>query len=182
MAGPPVAAARPDGTFCLSRGRDEAVWPTSLALFTRAALEQDAESLHGPVGALLRIRGRVIPVTWDHVHLCAELADGSRIESEAGFSDPRRDPRIGICRVHLAPRARANPEAALAIASSDFVVARGSSTSNRLIDASDSTSLSRSFEAALPSDASTSSLVPTSTCSRAIESPLSALIASSVST
>lgn len=71
---------------------------------------------------LLRIRGRVIPVTWDHVHLCAELADGSRIESEAGFSDARRDPRIGIRRVHLAPRARANPEAIEAIEASDFVV------------------------------------------------------------
>jgi uncharacterized cofD-like protein len=71
---------------------------------------------------LLRIRGRVIPVTWDHVHLCAELADGSRIESEAGFSDARRDPRVAIRRVYLAPAARANPEAIAAIASSDFVV------------------------------------------------------------
>lgn len=52
------AAARPDGTFRLSRGREEAVWPTSLALFTRAALQHDADHLHGPVGALLRIRGR----------------------------------------------------------------------------------------------------------------------------
>jgi uncharacterized cofD-like protein len=71
---------------------------------------------------LLQIRGRVIPVTWDHAHLCAELADGTRIESEAGFSDARRDPRVPIERVYLSPRARANPEALSAIASSDFVV------------------------------------------------------------
>jgi uncharacterized cofD-like protein len=71
---------------------------------------------------LLQIRGRVIPVTWDHAHLCAELEDGTRIESEAGFSDARRDPRVAIRRVYLAPLARANPEALAAIAESDFVV------------------------------------------------------------
>jgi uncharacterized cofD-like protein len=71
---------------------------------------------------LLRIRGQVIPVTWDHAHLCAELADGSRIESEAGFADPARNPAIGIERVFLAPRARANPEALEAIRDSAFVV------------------------------------------------------------
>jgi uncharacterized cofD-like protein len=71
---------------------------------------------------LLRIRGRVIPVTWDHAHLCAELADGSRIESEAGFADPARDPAVAIRRVFLRPAARANPDAVQAIRDSDFVV------------------------------------------------------------
>lgn len=71
---------------------------------------------------LLRIRGRVIPVTWDHAHLCAELADGSRIDSEAGFADPARNSGAGIRRVFLKPVARANPEAAQAIRDSDFVV------------------------------------------------------------
>jgi uncharacterized cofD-like protein len=71
---------------------------------------------------LLRIRGRVIPVTWDHAHLCAELADGARIESEAGFADPARDPEVAIRRVFLRPSARANPEAAQALRDSDFVV------------------------------------------------------------
>jgi uncharacterized cofD-like protein len=71
---------------------------------------------------LLRIRGRVIPVTWDHAHLCAELADGTRIESEAGFSAPGRDPGNPIRRVHLRPGARANPEALEAIHASDFIV------------------------------------------------------------
>jgi uncharacterized cofD-like protein len=71
---------------------------------------------------LLRIRGRVIPVTWDHAHLRAELADGSRIESEAGFADPARDPSVAIRRVFLAPRARANPDALEAIRDSAFVI------------------------------------------------------------
>ena len=71
---------------------------------------------------LLQIRGRVIPVTWDHAHLCAELEDGTRIESEAGFADPRRDPGVPIRRVHLTPRARANPEALAAIAEAACIV------------------------------------------------------------
>ena len=41
---------------------------------------------------LLRIRGRVIPVTWDHAHLCAELADGSRIEQRGGLRGPGAQP------------------------------------------------------------------------------------------
>lgn len=71
---------------------------------------------------LLRIRGRVIPVTWDHAHLRAELEDGSRIEHEAGFAEPARDPKVSIRRVFLAPRARANPDALEAILASQFVV------------------------------------------------------------
>jgi len=71
---------------------------------------------------LLRIRGRVIPVTWDHAHLRAELEDGSRIEHEAGLAEPARDPKVSIRRVFLAPRARANPDALEAILASDFVV------------------------------------------------------------
>ena len=71
---------------------------------------------------LLRIRGRVIPVTWDHAHLRAELEDGSRIEHEAALAAPARDPKVCIRRVFLAPRARANPDALEAIRESDFVV------------------------------------------------------------
>ena len=71
---------------------------------------------------LLRIRGRVIPVTWDHAHLCAELDDGSRIEHEAALADPARNPAVAIRRVFLAPRARANPDALAAIRESAFVV------------------------------------------------------------
>ncbi|HEX5068253.1 MAG TPA: gluconeogenesis factor YvcK family protein [Myxococcota bacterium] len=71
---------------------------------------------------LLRIRGRVIPVTWDHAHLRAELEDGTRLEHEAALAAPARDPKVSIRRVFLAPRARANPDALEAIRESDFVV------------------------------------------------------------
>ena len=71
---------------------------------------------------LLDVRGEVLPVTWDHAHLMAELADGSVIEGEANLDMPSHDPRIPIAHVRLEPRATANPDALRAIETSDFVV------------------------------------------------------------
>lgn len=74
------------------------------------------------IGRLLQIRGHVIPVTWEHAHLFATLADGSVIEGEANIDVPQHDPSVPIERVHLEPAVRANPEALEAIRDSDFVV------------------------------------------------------------
>jgi uncharacterized cofD-like protein len=71
---------------------------------------------------LLKIRGRVYPVSWDHVHLCAELENGRTVEGEADIDVPKHDPGIAIRRVFLRPDASPNPEALAAIAESDFVV------------------------------------------------------------
>jgi hypothetical protein len=64
----------------------------------------------------------------------------------------------------------------------DGVVALGKETSYFWIEASDSPSFSRSLAVAEPSEVSTCSLLAASACSRAITSPVSALIASSAST
>jgi uncharacterized cofD-like protein len=71
---------------------------------------------------LLKIRGRVLPVSWDQVHLCAELADGQVVVEEANIDVPKHDPSIPIRRVFLRPEAAPNPEAVAAIADSDVVV------------------------------------------------------------
>lgn len=71
---------------------------------------------------LLDVRGRVIPVTWDHAHLYAELADGTLVEGEANLDVPTHDPTVPIDRVYLEPRARANPDAVRAIQESDYLV------------------------------------------------------------
>jgi uncharacterized cofD-like protein len=71
---------------------------------------------------LLNIRGRVVPVSWDQVHLCAELADGRIIETEANIDVPKHDPSIPIARVFLKPEARPNPEALHALAESSAIV------------------------------------------------------------
>lgn len=74
------------------------------------------------ISRILKIRGRVIAVTWDHAHLYAELADGTIVAGQANIDVPKHDPPIPIRQVYLEPEARANPEAVEAILESDFVV------------------------------------------------------------
>lgn len=71
---------------------------------------------------ILKIRGHVFPVTWDHAHLYAELADGKIIAGEANISVPEHDAKTPIKRVYLDPQAEANPEAVQALLGSDLVV------------------------------------------------------------
>jgi uncharacterized cofD-like protein len=71
---------------------------------------------------LLGIRGRVLPVSWDQVHLCAELADGTVIEEEADIDVPKHDVSIPIERIFLSAEAAPNPEALASMAEADFIV------------------------------------------------------------
>ena len=90
-----------------------------LALTKILGNEQHAiDALH----RLLRIQGRVLPVSWDNVQLCAELCDGTIIHEEANIDVPKHDVSIPIKRVFLKPEAQPNPEALAAIAASDFVI------------------------------------------------------------
>src|SRR5262245_19831340 len=50
--------ARPDGTYRLPRGREAAVWPTSLALFVKSTLGRPAPELRPSVAFLLGLKGR----------------------------------------------------------------------------------------------------------------------------
>jgi uncharacterized cofD-like protein len=84
-------------------------------------LGSQAEAINA-IHRLLNIRGRVVPVSWDQVHLCAELADGRIIEEEANIDVPKHDPSIPIARVFLKPEARANPEALRALAESSTII------------------------------------------------------------
>ena len=91
------------------------------------------------IGRILKIRGQVIAVTYDHVTLCAELADGTIVTGEANIDVPKHDPSIPIRRVFLSPEAAANPEAVEAITESDYIIiAPGSlytsSVSNLLVN------------------------------------------------
>ncbi len=92
-----------------------------LVLALSRILGSEREAINA-IHRLLNIRGRVLPVSWDQVHLCAELADGQIIEEEAHIDVPKHDPSIPIRRVFLRPEATANPEALAAIDSSDYIV------------------------------------------------------------
>ena len=99
------------------------------------------------IARILKIKGRVIPVTWNHSHLNAELDDGEIIEGEGNIDVrgsanpalPDHDTARKIKRVFLAPKATANPDALDAIARADIlVIAPGdlftSSIPNLLVD------------------------------------------------
>jgi uncharacterized cofD-like protein len=74
------------------------------------------------IGGILKIRGRVIAVTWDDAHIYAELENGALVQGEANIDVPRHDTSVPIRRVYLNPPAQANPEAVAAIAESDYVI------------------------------------------------------------
>jgi uncharacterized protein (DUF362 family) len=52
------ACALPDGSYRLPRGREEAVWPTSLVLFVKAVLSVPEAEVQKAAGCLLSLRGR----------------------------------------------------------------------------------------------------------------------------
>jgi uncharacterized cofD-like protein len=90
-----------------------------LALTKLLGSEQDALAA---ITKILKVRGTVLPVSWDHVHLCAELANGQTIVKQVNIDRPKHDPAIAIRRVYLNPPASANPDALTAIANSDVLV------------------------------------------------------------
>ena len=84
-------------------------------------LSSEREAIEA-ISRILKIRGRVLAVTWDHAHLHAELCDGAVVVGEGNIDVPKHDPSIPIKRVYLQPQAQANPDAVEAIVESDFVV------------------------------------------------------------
>jgi uncharacterized cofD-like protein len=71
---------------------------------------------------ILNIKGSVIPVTLDNVHLCARLANSLVVKGEANIDIPKHDPQIPIEEVWLSPEAKINPEAGKAILSADMII------------------------------------------------------------
>lgn len=71
---------------------------------------------------ILRVKGRVIPVSLDKSDVCAELENKQVIKGEANIDIPHHDPNLRIVRVWLEPGANANEEAVSAIMGADLVV------------------------------------------------------------
>lgn len=71
---------------------------------------------------ILKIRGRVIPVTLDNVRLIARLKDGTVITGETNIDIPKHASRAPIEKVWLTPQAKVNPAAAQAIREADLIV------------------------------------------------------------
>ncbi len=71
---------------------------------------------------ILAVSGRVLPVTLDNTHLCAVLADGSRIFGETRIDIREEKPKVPIKKVYLRPKARVFPQARDAILKADLIV------------------------------------------------------------
>lgn len=71
---------------------------------------------------ILDVKGNVLPVTLDNVHLCAELEDGQIITGETNIDIPKHNPALKIKKVYLQPNAFAYKMAVERIINSDFVV------------------------------------------------------------
>ncbi len=81
----------------------------------------DLEGAVNSLSQVLKIRGRVVPVSLDKGDLCAELEDRSILRGETKI-DLRGRPLPRIEKVFLEPAASANPRAVQAILEADVVV------------------------------------------------------------
>jgi uncharacterized cofD-like protein len=70
---------------------------------------------------ILQTKGKVIPVTFDRVHLCAEYEDGETLMTE-DLIDSAFHKESRIKRAFLKPEASSNPNAVEAIVSSDYII------------------------------------------------------------
>lgn len=73
------------------------------------------------IGSSLHLAGRVVPVSDEPSHLCAELEDGTLIQGESAVGD-RNEDLFGASRIYLDPSVNANPNALAAILKADVVV------------------------------------------------------------
>jgi len=73
-------------------------------------------------GKVLRIKGRVIPVSFTSTNLFARYEDGHVLSEEHLIDEPPHDGRMKIVEVYLQPKAVANPEATAEILNADIVV------------------------------------------------------------
>lgn len=94
----------------------------NLLLTALHRLTGDFESAIHEAGKILKIRGRVIPVTLKSAKLMAELEDGRLIQGETNIDIPNHDGHLRIKKVWLNKEAEINPRARQAILDADLVI------------------------------------------------------------
>ena len=74
------------------------------------------------VGKILRVEGRILPVTLKTTYLMAELEDGQIVRGETNLDIPSHDGLLKINKVWLKPSVSINPSAKKAILEADAVI------------------------------------------------------------
>lgn len=93
----------------------------NLLLAAMTTMSNDVERAITDLSALLRVTGRVIPVTLDFAELCANLVDGRVITGESDI-DLREAPYSKIDNIFLDRAVTVNPKAVEAIMEADAVI------------------------------------------------------------
>lgn len=73
-------------------------------------------------GNILKIKGRVIPVTNSDSNLVAEYENGLKVVGEHNIDEPKHSGKIKIKKIYLDPPSVANFEAISAIENADFII------------------------------------------------------------
>lgn len=73
-------------------------------------------------GNILKIKGRVIPVTKSDSSLIAEYENGLKVVGEHNIDEPKHNGKLKIKKIYLDPVSAANPEAISAIKNADFII------------------------------------------------------------
>ena len=73
-------------------------------------------------GNILKIKGKVIPVTNSDSNLIAEYENGLIVKGEHNIDEPKHNGKLKIKKIYLDPVSIANPEAISAIKKADFII------------------------------------------------------------
>lgn len=71
---------------------------------------------------LLKVKGRILPISYDDVRLVATYEDGHEVVGEHHIDEPDHDGRLKIVNLTTRPVAQLSPDAAEALAEADFII------------------------------------------------------------
>ena len=72
---------------------------------------------------ILGVRGEIIPVTFDKVHLMAKYENGKQVLGECDIDEPdQKQGKYRIIKLEIIPKAQVNPNAVKAISKADLIV------------------------------------------------------------
>ncbi len=94
----------------------------NILISTLEQITGNFESALNKLHDILNIKGRVVPVTLEKIHLNAELKNGKVLHGESAFMEYQLVSKYGIKRIWIEPKGKANPKALRAIAKADLIV------------------------------------------------------------